>query len=892
MSSAFNKYLEQFVKGCEDPKLLTHLAFCGKGKYRVPDEKYEEFYKNYFTYLKKNESMYLIEKINENCKFAFFLDIETPKKLVYKIKINDIKLIINKSIENIEKMFLLDNEEQNNYIITKRNDKYHVNFPNLIVNTFIAQRLCKIIIENLEGDIKKLIDTSVYRTGLRLFGSKKSEIEIKKEKESFEESELNNYSSVYDIYDIDNDKCFKLEDTKWLDFMKLVIRRKQDTELSKLNETFKQNNSQTVQNEQDSKITVKGIQNTTITKEISKLLVCLKHLWSDYLQDYTLNISRIVGCQNKQGIFCYYISINDKMCPFVGREHKRAQSPIYVEINTNGIYIKCYDQDCLRRKYPDEGLKLPDNFESEYPELYLSMTTKYWKADIDITPEIKSLLEDSLSGSHYKIAKVIYNIYKDRFRIDDIKNPDWYEFDGIRWSKTHVMNILMSEELQKYYKGIKISDTGALQDCNLQEFIQNKDKLEANLRNSLVDSIINKLENVSFKKSVMTEMFYLFKSLEPNFVSKLDNNLYLIGFKNGIYDLKTKTFRTGEQKDYLTLSTGYDFIEYDENCQEVQEIYSFLRKIIPNKKVFEYLLKVLGRSLLGINDEHFYIFTGLSGANGKSTLINFLEYTLGDYMASADVSLLTNNRALSSSASPDIIRLKGRRFVSFAEPEYGDTLKTGIIKAFSGGDSIIARELYKAPISFKLQASMFMCCNDLPNVSSVDGGTFRRLRVVEFKSRFCDNPTKKNEFNIDPTIKNKIKMWRPYFMSILLNYYDIYEKEVEIKGKIEEPEEVKIATSKYKADNDRFNEYITECLTEVSNGFENMKSIYNNFMRWWAENYSNTRTPDIKELRKSLKIKFGEEIEKHNSYGVKQVGFNIKFNQIDNEIQDFNDEDY
>lgn len=231
MSSAFNKYLEQFVKGCEDPKLLTHLAFCGKGKYRVPDEKYEEFYKNYFTYLKKNESMYLIEKINENCKFAFFLDIETPKKLVYKIKINDIKLIINKSIENIEKMFLLDNEEQNNYIITKRNDKYHVNFPNLIVNTFIAQRLCKIIIENLEGDIKKLIDTSVYRTGLRLFGSKKSEIEIKKEKESFEESELNNYSSVYDIYDIDNDKCFKLEDTKWLDFMKLVIRRKQDTEL-------------------------------------------------------------------------------------------------------------------------------------------------------------------------------------------------------------------------------------------------------------------------------------------------------------------------------------------------------------------------------------------------------------------------------------------------------------------------------------------------------------------------------------------------------------------------------------------------------------------------------------------------------------------------------------
>lgn len=894
MSSMFNKYLEQFTKGCEDVKLLTHLAFRGKGKYRVPDEKYEEFYKNYFYHVKKNESMYLIEKINENCKFAFFLDIETPKKSTYKIRCDDIKFIITKTIENIGKMFVKENDECN-YIITKRNDKYHVNFPNLIVNTFIAQRLCKMIIENLEGDIKKLIDTSVYRTGLRLFGSKKNETEIQKEKATLNENELENYSSIYEIYDIDNDILISLEDTKWSEFMKLVIRRKQDTELSVLNETFKQVQSmnENATNGRDSKnIAVKGIENTAITKEISKLLACVKHIWSDYLQNYTLNIARIVGCQNKQGIFCYYVSINDKMCPFMGREHKRAQSPIYIEINTNGIFVKCYDQDCLGRKYPDEGLKLPDNFESEYYELYLSMTTKYWKADVEINPEIKKLLEESLSGSHYKIAKVIYNIYKSRFRIDDIKNPDWYEFDGIRWSKTHIMNILMSEELQKYYKGIKISDTGALQDCNLQEFIQNKDKLEANLRNSLVDSIINKLENVSFKKSVMTEMFYLFKSLEPNFVTKLDNNPYLIGFKNGIYDLKTQTFRTGDQNDYVTLSTGYDFIEYDEKCQEVQEIYAFLRQIIPNKKVFEYLLKVLGRSLLGINDEHFYIFTGLSGANGKSTLINFLEYTLGDYITSADVSLLTNNRAMSSSASPDIIRLKGRRLVSFAEPEYGDTLKTGIIKAFSGGDSIIARELYKAPISFKLQASMFMCCNDLPNVSSVDGGTFRRLRVVEFKSRFCDNPTKKNEFKIDPTIKTKIKMWRPYFMSILLHYYDIYEKEVEIKGKIEEPEDVKIATSKYKADNDRFNEYITECLTEVSNGFENIKSIYNHFMRWWAENYSNTRTPDIKELRKSLKIKFGEEIEKHNSYGVKQVGFNIKFNTTENEIQDFNDEDY
>jgi len=885
--TSFTKYLERFTKDVEDTKQLTHLAFRGKGKYNVPDDKYDEFYKMYFNALIKDESMYLIEKINDSTRFAFFLDIETPKKSTYKIKTGDIKLIIDKSLESIDEMFEIESGIKTN-IITRRNDKYHVNFPKVIVNTLNAQKLAKIIIEKLSNmEHKKLIDTSVYRTGLRIFGSKKSEAEIKKEKDNFE-GDLEYYSSVYEIYDIENNELYDIKDTTFEEFLQLIIRRKNNTSLSTVKETFK---NELVKNTSTNNITIKGITNKSVSTEISKLLNFLKDVYSEHLGHYELNISRIVATQNKQGIFCYYINLQDKMCPFMGREHSRTQSPIYVEINMTGIYIKCYDQDCLRRKYPDEGFQLPENFENDYPELYLSMSTKYWKADIDMTPEIKKLLEDSLSGSHYKIAKVIYSIYKHRFRIDDIKNPDWYEFDGFRWAKTHIMNILISEELQKYYKGIKISDTGALQNSDLQEFIQNKDKLESNLRNSLVDNIINKLENVSFKKNVMTEMHYLFKSLEPNFVSKLDSNPYLIGFKNGIYDLENMEFRQGEQRDYLTLTTGYDFIEYDPDCQEVQEIYDFLRKIIPNPKVFEYLLKVLGRSLLGINDEHFYIFTGLSGANGKSTLINFLEYTLGDYMTSADVSLLTNNRAMSSSASPDIIRLKGRRFVSFAEPEYGDTLKTGIIKAFSGGDTIIARELYKAPISFKLQASMFMCCNDLPNVNSIDGGTFRRLRVIEFKSRFCDNPIKANEFKIDPTIKDKIKKWRPYFMSILLHYFELYQEEVKINGKIEEPEEVKIATSKYKADNDRFNEYITECLTEVSDGFENIKSIYNNFMKWWAENYSNTRTPDIKELRKSLKIKFGEEIEKYNSNGIKQIGFNVKFNVTENDLQDF-DEDY
>lgn len=164
---------------------------------------------------------------------------------------------------------------------------------------------------------------------------------------------------------------------------------------------------------------------------------------------------------------------------------------------------------------------------------------------------------------------------------------------------------------------------------------------------------------------------------------------------------------------------------------------------------------------------------------------------------------------------------------------------------------------------------MIMCCNDLPSVSSIDGGTWRRIRVIEFKSRFCDNPIKPNEFKIDPSIKYKIKEWRPYFMSILLHWYQRFLQEG-----LNEPDEVKKATAKYKVDNDKFNEFFDQCLEENVTAFETNKTIYSHFSSWWSNNYPNSKIPEMKDLRRSLKIKYGKEEEKVIN-GFTNYGFNV-----------------
>lgn len=67
------------------------------------------------------------------------------------------------------------------------------------------------------------------------------------------------------------------------------------------------------------------------------------------LKDYNFDILRIYASLNTTGVFCYYLNIVDKHCPFKCREHKRTTSPIYLELSTKGIFIKCYDTECLKK---------------------------------------------------------------------------------------------------------------------------------------------------------------------------------------------------------------------------------------------------------------------------------------------------------------------------------------------------------------------------------------------------------------------------------------------------------------------------------------------------------------------------------------------------------------
>lgn len=619
----------------------------------------------------------------------------------------------------------------------------------------------------------------------------------------------NEPDSEYIIYDILK-SCF-IENPTFEDFLKTCIRINQEED-----------------NKQDITILPHPIndnENNINLEDENKIKFIISSLSEDIIDKNAL-----IKIKLKDNYFYITFTTDKYICPFYTKKHKRISCPLYLKISKNftSHFLMCFNEECKFKKY--DGTKITfDNEEIETKPL----------------EEHIKLFRNALSATHFDVSALVHELLQNKYKADSIKDISWYEFNGVRYEKNLNIHLEIPTVLFPYYNYMFKNEL--LQSSEYTRF--------KNLNDMLKDS--------AFKNNILTQIAILGKIKDPKFYENLNTKTHLIGFNDVVYDFEKQSIRQGYSTDYITFNTKHDYIEYDENNENIIEIFDFLQKIIPDKDVLDFILKVFGKSLIGVPNEKFYIFTGLSGANGKSTLINFLELALGEYITSADVSLLTLKRNSSSSPSPDIIRLKGKRIITFQEPENDDKLKTGILKQFSGGDSVIARELYKPPIEFKIQGTMFLCCNTLPSISSNDGGTWRRIRVVEFNSRFCDNPTKKNEYKIDPDIKNKMKKWAPYFMSMLIHYCNLQNKHG-----IKEPESVMVSTCNYKNENDQYVNFFEKYKPSDDN-IETGKYLYSSFQNWWSDNNTTTKMPSFNIFLKALKIQFGNEITSNGIKGWK-----------------------
>jgi P4 family phage/plasmid primase-like protien len=469
--------------------------------------------------------------------------------------------------------------------------------------------------------------------------------------------------------------------------------------------------------------------------------------------------------------------------------------------------------------------------------------------------------------TEHDVACVIHAKYKAHYMCSDFRNNVWYRWMGHVWQETDQgvdlllklskqiasmfferMTVLMKEMNNR---GITTCTGEGKDDCKVCEYCQ----MEAQRLG--LNKMYLQLKKTMFKNNVMRECRELF--FDEAFNKKSDSNKELIAFNNGVLELDKFIFRDGKPEDYITFSTGIDY-----NAERSYEEYpawpdveTFICQVLPDDEVRDYFMKHLATNLFGGNPaQKFHIMTG-SGSNGKSMIMNLMSKAMGDYACTVPISLFTQQRKGSGNAAPEVIRLKGRRFVTMQEPDEKIALNTGLMKEITSGEKMYARDLFKSGMEFEVLAKFHLACNDKPKINTTDGGTWRRLMVINFLSKFVPVPVAPNEFPLNEAIQFSVNTveWATPFMAFLVHTL----KEGKGLRKLDAPTKVMQYTSDYRNENDAIAKFIEDKIVPVGAGEEivqvRKEAVRALFRQWKIVNECMSIQPI--ELEKRLIAQFG-----------------------------------
>lgn len=469
---------------------------------------------------------------------------------------------------------------------------------------------------------------------------------------------------------------------------------------------------------------------------------------------------------------------------------------------------------------------------------------------------------NSAGANEFDIATVLYHMFKDKYVCCSITNKEWFTFRNHRWvqDKGLSLRLAISKDLFNIYfeKNDQVM-------CEKQQYDASDERQEyLNKKIQKISNISDKLKRTNDKNNIMREAMELF--YDRDFIKNMDTNVYLMCFTNGVVDFKNKVFRDGYPQDYITKTTGIPYIPYNENneeqMKEVELILDFMDKVFPDKELNRYMWDHAASCLIGINlDQTFNIYRG-NGSNGKSKFTDLMTVAFGEYKGTVPITLVTEKRNAIGGTSSEVYKLKGVRYAVMQEPTKNSCrLNEGVMKELTGGDPIQARELFRESETFVPQFKLVVCTNILFDMDSTEDGTWRRIRLVDFMSKFVNDVTspdykdEKHLFPKDKHLDDKIKTWGPMFMSMLV------KRAFETNGVVNDCDLVLSASDKYRQGQDHIAGFISEMIVKTDDPNAKpigKKGLMEEFKLWFTNNHGTRKIPKGCELYDFMDKKFGK----------------------------------
>ncbi|KAJ3371233.1 hypothetical protein GGF31_003410 [Allomyces arbusculus] len=839
----------------EPGNLLTHFILGKNIKLSIPHGDRDEFYKLYIDNIlvhgHDDPFNAVVEKTYYPQAFRYFLDIDFDLVHFSSTMLDATKLDeYLKAIHDFAQKVLVTtfNIETPEIVVSRRLAyKVHFNFPAVVVDKDTALKITAAIRNYMtltypawlpEGKSlwEKAIDDAVYKTtGLRMIWSNKGNLSTAPPSEEYKALFPGSlHSGYYVVFDTQGNVVKPNVET----LKKLSLHHQIGEEALKVSNNYYLVQSNATADTNVTPQTVYG--HGDVTAETKQLIAQFLEDELDNINgesmDPTIEKVRRLGRDGN-----VEVTLKPQVCPFAGRLHQRtvrdSRSCNWVLITPYSTTYRCWR--CTKQVH-----ELPHVPETILGQLF----------DID-TEEIRAQ-RALVDQTDEVVSEFIFHLIKNHHAASHAgaKNYIWYKYETKlhRWDKRDLLveeimsaNGPVQKRLAKYARRLHDhaqqlkQEMNAMTESDETEQEADKEKGKAGKQKSFAElfKIVRRnLQSFGYVSSHIMPVLGLklhnyYMRDGKTFQEQLDQNPKLMCFNNGVFDFVRREFRDGRPQDLLSMTTNTVYRPLDQVDPKIlNSLEEFLKKIFPDPAELHYILQELGSCLDGEQTEQKFFFMTGFGANGKSTIVRLLNLAMGEYAGESSITLFTQPRPPANSPVPELMALRGKRFVSCAEPNSKDTLNFGTIKWLTGGDRITGRNLYEKQQSFYLQSTFFCCCNDIPNINASDFGTWRRVRTILFSSQFVMDrePVRENEFKADENLESKMQLWKDAFCSVLVKY-------CMDRRKFPMPPKFKETYENLKNDNDIYSRFVAACITNGAPGTTELvpvTKVWDTFTTW------------------------------------------------------------
>lgn len=288
-----------------------------------------------------------------------------------------------------------------------------------------------------------------------------------------------------------------------------------------------------------------------------------------------------------------------------------------------------------------------------------------------------------------------------------------------------------------------------------------------------VDDDLRKDYNTAVQQ-ILQPAFKYFTTNSANLHEELDRHHHLLGFENGVFDMKAKKFRPGLPTDYISTPLPYKYIEKldPQQQQRLDKVQKFLNDQLGEEQAdcfLDFVADGLGRNE-DYDNQKILIIRGRPGC-GKSTIIDLVRAAYGGRGKNLNSAQLSKSMD-STKPNPELADMEGALIVTIDENKTSKPWNNATFKTLITGE-IAARKLHKNSRTFKRMGPLIGAFNTVPRFEDLDtDGIPRRVWMYVMRNKL---------FIPDPRLGNDLKRNVDVFMHSLIKRFIARTADYELK---------------------------------------------------------------------------------------------------------------